>query len=161
MKIKHLFLVVAFISLNSSFGFGPGEIYGKGIDRDDDHMQRNKIIVQLDLSDKQKQQMKEYLDERKEERMKTMIQMKKMHHKLRLELSEKDIDYAKVENVKKEILSAQAHRLNNEIKDILEHRKIFTEEQIGKLHEIQSKQDPEKMDWGRREEKAERKGRDR
>ncbi|MDA3792940.1 MAG: periplasmic heavy metal sensor [Elusimicrobia bacterium] len=93
------------------------------------------VAGDLDLSDKQKEKLKEHKDKGYKERVQLRSSMQIKQHDLRSELSNKEIDKKKVDNLIDEIAGLHKKQLQLRTGSLLEFKEILTEEQWDTIRE--------------------------
>lgn len=114
-----------------AYAFGGGKQKGQ-------HGERGfaKILKQLDLSDDQKQKLKEFRKEKKEDRKSHKGDMKAMHEKMKQAFISGKSE-AELKTLHNEIKAQKIEKMDKRFEHMMKIRSVLTQEQRAKFFELQ------------------------
>lgn len=95
-----------------------------------------KIAKELNLTDKQKQQIEEHRKKNMEETAAIRREMMEKHRALRKELEKSDTDKANVDRLLKDLKELHGKHLDSMVNRVVEMKQILTPEQFEKMNKI-------------------------
>lgn len=140
-KILPMFLITVFIAGSNVIA------YDKECDSkcDSDKMRQaqeerfDKISKELNLTEKQQEQVKNHRKKHREQMKETAVKTKEIREAMRKELEKPEIDKAKINKLSSELKELEAKRIDNRTKGIIEMREILTPEQYQKMNQMTEK----------------------
>lgn len=139
MNKKLVFLIVVCLLVTGQVYAGKDKYKGKKEYSKERHVKSHrhgyKISEELDLTDKQKEKLREQRHKKNKERMETKNELRLKLHDIKYELSEKKIEQKKINKIVNEIGELEKKMIQNKVESIMEFRNTLTDEQWEKLRE--------------------------